>query len=107
MKKAFSFVISVVCAVASLQAVAAKQEQTGVSQTSTPLSALQSEDVTTSGRNWTAQDGKDLIPPLTLDRQGVETWGAATQPGPRNQHATPPHGKPLAEGDRSNVPGRE
>lgn len=107
MRKSFPFVISVVCAAASLQAVAAMQGQSATSQTPAPLPAEQSDDVSTSGRNWTAQAGGPLIPPLTLDRQGVESWGAAAQPGPRNEHVTPPHGGPVHVGDRSNVPGRE
>jgi hypothetical protein len=106
MKRSFPFVILVVSATAALQAVAATQGQSLTSRTSAPLPATPS-DLTTSGRNWTAEDGKDLIPPITLDRQGVQSWGAATQPGPRNEHVTPPHGGPVAVGDRSNVPGRE
>jgi hypothetical protein len=92
MKRSFAFVISAVCAAAALQAVAATQSQGTTSQTPAPFPAQQSGDVSTSGRNWTAPDGVDLIPPMTLDRQGLQSWGAATQPGPRNEHLTPPHG---------------
>jgi hypothetical protein len=107
MKKSFAFVVSVVCAAAALQAVAATRSQGITSQTPAALPSEQTGDMSTSGRNWTAPDGVDLIPPSTLDRQSVQTWGAATQPGPRNEHVTPPHGGPIAVGNRLNVPGRE
>jgi hypothetical protein len=107
MKKSLVILISTVGVLAALPAVAAKHEQSAASPALTTSSAKPAEDVSTSGRNWTAQDGEDLIPPQSLQRQGVVTWGAATQPGPRNEHATPPHGAPLAVGDRTNVPGRE
>jgi hypothetical protein len=107
MKTLSAILISALGVLAALPAFAAKQEQGAASPAPTPPAAQQAEDVSTSGRNWTAQDGVDLIPPESLQRQGVVTWGAATQPGPRNEHATPPHGAPLAAGDRSNVPGRE
>jgi hypothetical protein len=107
MKNSLSILICTVCATAALQAAAATQSQGTTSQTPAPLAAQQSGDVSTSGRNWTAPDGVDLIPPMTLDRQGLQSWGAATQPGPRNEHLTPPHGGPIATGARLNVPGRE
>ena len=106
MKRSLSILICTACAAAALQAVAATSQGTA-SQTSAPLPAQQSGDMTTSGRNWTAPDAVDLIPPATLDRQGVQSWGAATQPGPRNEHVTPPHGGPVATGTRLNLPGRE
>lgn len=107
MKTLSAILMSAVGVLAALPALAAKQDQGAASPALAPPAAQQPEDVSTSGRNWTAQDGEDLIPSQTLDRQGVSTWGAATQPGPRNEHVTPPHGSPLAVGDRSNVPGRE
>jgi len=107
MKKSLSFVISAICALAALQAFAASQSPTAAQKTAPPVPAQQPEDVSTSGRNLTAQDGRDLIPPLMLDRQGIVSWGAATQPGPRNEHVTLPHGGPIGVGDRTNVPGRE
>jgi hypothetical protein len=107
MNGSLSILIATVCAAAALQAVAATQTQGTTSQTPAPIPAQQSGDMNTSGRNWTASDGVDLIPPMMLDRQGVKSWGAATQPGPRNEHLTPPHGGAIATGTRLNVPGRE
>lgn len=107
MKKSFAFVIGVVSTVAALQGIAGTQSsQSATSPTVAPLPAEQQGDLSTSGRNWTAQTGS-LIPPLTLDRQGIQSWGVATQPGPRNEHMTPPHGGRVAVGDRFNLPGRE
>jgi len=105
MRKSLSFVISAACALVALQAVAANQSSTA-SQKPAPQLPSQ-EDVSTSGRNWTAQDGEDLLPPVMLNRQGVVSWGAATQAGPRNEHVTAPHGSPVGVGDRTNVPGRQ
>jgi hypothetical protein len=107
MKRSLSILIATVCAAAGLQAVAATRTQGTTSQTPAPLPAQQSGDVSTSGRNWTAPDGVDLMPPMMLDRQGVQSWGAATQPGPRNEHLTAPHGGPIVTGTRLNLPGRE
>jgi hypothetical protein len=44
---------------------------------------------------------------IPLDSQQVRSWGAAELPGPRNTHASLPHGGPVTAGDRSGVPGRE
>jgi hypothetical protein len=44
---------------------------------------------------------------IPLDAQKVQSQGAATRPGARNRHLTPPHGGLVTAGDRSNVPGRE
>lgn len=106
MKKSFAFVVATVSAAAALQGIAGTQIQTATPPTVAPPPAEEQGDLSTSGRNWTAQMG-DLIPPLTLDRQGVRSWGAATQPGPRNEHLTSPHGGPIAVIDHANVPGRE
>jgi hypothetical protein len=107
MKNSLSILISTICATAALQGVAATQSQGTTSQTPAPLPAQQSGDMSTSGRNWTASDGVDLLPPMMLDRKGVQSWGGATQPGPRNEHLTAPHGGPIATGTRLNLPGRE
>ena len=107
MKKLSAILISTVGVLAALPAVSATQDHSAASRAQTPPMAQQPEDVNTSGRNWTAQDGEDLIPPQTLTPQGVNSWGAATQPGPRNEHVTPPHGRPVVAGDRTHVPGRE
>jgi len=107
MKRSLSILICTVCATAALQAAASTRSQGTTSQTPAPLPTQRPGDVNTSGRNWTAPDGVDLIPPTTLDRQGVQSWGAATQPGPRNEHLTLPHGGPIVTGTRLNSPGRE
>jgi hypothetical protein len=107
MKRSLSILICTVCAAAAMQAVAATRSQGTTSQTPAPIPTQQPGDVNTSGRNWTASDGVDLIPPMMLDRQGVQSWGAATQTGPRNEHLTPPHGGPVVTGTRLNSPGRE
>ena len=86
MKTSLVILISTAAALAALSAGAATHEQSAASPAQTTSSAKPAEDVSTSGRNWTAQDAEDLIPPQSLQRQGVVTWGAATQPGPRNEH---------------------
>ena len=107
MKKSLAFVIVLACAGVGLRAIAATQNQSGTPRAPTPLPAEQSSGVSTSGRNWTAPMPGSLIPPMVMDRQEVRSWGAATQPGPRNQHVSPPHGQAVIAADRSQVPGRE
>jgi len=106
MKRLFAMLTSALSVLAALPALSATQER-GSASAVVPPAVQQPEDVSTSGRNWTDQDGEHLLPPQTLPSQGINSWGAATQPGPRNEHVTPPHGQPVVAGDRTNVPGRE
>jgi hypothetical protein len=102
MKRSLQFLIAIVCAAGTLQAVAVTQKQSPTPNgTLAPAAEEQSKGVRTSDWGFATPQ---MIP---LDSQPVQSWGAAIVPGPRNTHASLPHGGPVTAGGRSNVPGRE
>ncbi len=102
MKSLFPILVAIVCAAGAMQPVAAMQSQSpSPSGTSAPSAEQQSKGVRTGDWEYATPQ---MIP---LTPQPVRSWGAAVLPGPRNTHASSPHGGLITAGDRSNVFGRE
>ena len=102
MKRSLFFLIATVCAASALQAAAATPSQSSaVSGTSAPGAEQQAKGVKTGDWEYATPQMLPLTP------QPVRSWGAAVLPGPRNTHASSPHGGLITAGDRSNMFGRE
>jgi hypothetical protein len=101
MKTSLAILIGTLCATATLPAAAAAQSANTTGNEISPPPMQQHQGVRTA--EW-GFETPNMIP---LDPQPVQSQGAATRPGPRNRHLTPPHGGLVTAGDRSNIPGRE
>ncbi len=102
MKNLYPFLIAIACAAGVTQPVAAMQGQSSsTGGTSAPNPEQQAKGVKTGDWEYATPQ---MIP---LDPQPVRSWGGALLPGPRNTHASSPHGGLITAGDRSNVFGRE
>jgi len=102
MKMSFPLIVAILCAAGTVQAVAAMQDQS-VKPNEPPIPRSNEEPKGIRTGDW----GFATPQMIPLDSQPVRSWGGATVPGPRNTHASLPHGGPITSGDRSNVPGRE
>jgi hypothetical protein len=102
MRKSFPFIVAILCAAVTVQAAAAMQGQS-VKPDETPIPRSDQEPKGIRTADW----GFATPQMIPLDSQPVRSWGAAELPGPRNTHASLPHGGPVTAGDRFNMPGRE
>ena len=103
MKHALPMLFALACAVSALQAIAATQgSTTAPSATAPPSDQHETKSLGIRTGDWEYATPQ-MIP---LTPQPVRSWGEATQPGPRNQHVSPPHGSLVTGGARTNVPGR-
>ncbi len=100
MRNSLAILIGTLCAAGTLQAAAAQHATTAKNESSLP--PLPQYEVVKTGA-W----GFEAPNLFRLDPQQVQSQGAATRPGPRNRHLTPPHGGLVTVADRSRIPGRE
>lgn len=101
MKNSFPLLIAGLCAVGSLQAVAATEPTSSAAKdVAPPWGEHQTKPVRTADFGFATPE---LIP---LDSQTVQSQGGSLRPGPHNRHLTPPHGGPVHPGDRGDAPGR-
>ena len=101
MKKSFAILIGTLCAAGTLQAAPLNPES-GTTKTEIPPPLAQQYQVVKTAK-W-GFEAPNLFP---LDPQEVNSQGAATRPGPRNQLRTPSHGSLVGVLDRPRVPARE
>jgi|SRR5689334_21679381 len=97
--RSFSMLAGAVAAAASLQCFAMLHgdERTGADTAAPPAANM--TDVRSSNI--------DLWDQHKLDAQIVRSQGGTQRAGPRNRHVQPPHGGPVAVGNRNDAPGRE
>jgi len=101
MSKSLAILIGTLCAASTLQAAPSTPQSSTTKNESPPPLAEQFQVVKTA--KW-GFEAPNLFP---LDPQEVNSQGAATRPGPRNQLRTPPHGGLVGVVDWSREPGRE
>ena len=103
MRYALSVLLATAFAAGVLQATAATQSTSSASNTSA-LSRTQHESKSPRMRTGDWEYAAPQMIPLTP--QAVRSWGEAMQPGPRNEHVSPPHGSSVTGGARLSMPGR-
>jgi len=101
MGKSFVILIGTMCVAGPLQAASSTPESGTTNIEVPPALAEQYQVVKTA--KW-GFEAPNLFP---LDPQEVYSQGAATQPGPRNQLLTPPHGGKVGVLDWARDLGRE
>jgi hypothetical protein len=99
MKIFCSLLAATLLGVASLQCYATRHSDGRKASDTASSSSQTATDLRTSD--------KDLWDLHKLDAQTVMSQGETARPGPRNHHVQPPHGGPVAVGNRSDTPGRE
>ena len=103
MRQTLTLLVAIACAVGALQAIAATRSTSSGASTT----ALPGDEHETANPGIRTGDWEYATPQMIpLTPQPVRSWGEAMQPGPRNEHVSPPHGSLVTGGARLNAPGR-